>query len=214
MKKQIILAAVLSFIPVAAFAGTSIGIGYSNMGFTGHSGRAGITLTAGNLYSNNVIASGAASFARGYYNVHANIGKLLPAGGVYFEPYISMGFLHLNYNQMETGYNTVTQTEFGYSYTYQTPYNYIAPQSIQDSYGLFGANMNIPIGKKVALQFGGGYGHTLSVLNGQDGAVYKGKAEIAFEIARNVTANISVRYLHVPGAALTTEGAGISYHFA
>lgn len=215
MKKQIIIAAVIaaSFIPVVAFAGPSLGIGYSDVGLSGHAGRPGVTLSAGNLYSNNVVASGSASFARGYYQMNASLGKLIPAGGVSFEPYLSMGFLSLNYNQQKVGYNTVTQSSYGYSYTYQSPYSYTQQQSIQDFYALAGADMNIPLGQKVMLQFGGGYGHTLMVLNGSGGSVYQGKAEAAFEVAPRVTANINVRYVHVPGASLTNYGVGLSYHF-
>lgn len=214
MKKQII-AVVLSFIPAVAFAGPSLGIAYSNVGLSGHSGRPGVTLTAGNLYSNDVIASGSATLARGYYQMSASIGKLIPAGGVSFEPYVGMDFLNLNYNQQKVGYNTVTQNAgYGYSYTYQSPYSYTQGASIQDFYALAGADMNIPLGQKVMLQFGGGYGHTLMVLNGNGGAVYQGKAEAAFEVAPRITVNINVRYLHVPGASLTNEGVGLSYHFS
>ena len=216
MKKQIIAVAVIaSFIPAVAFAGPSVGIAYSNVGLSGHAGRPGVTLTAGNLYSNNVVASGSASFARGFYSMNASLGKLIPTGGsVSFEPYVGMDFLSLNYNQQKVGYNTVTQSSYGYSYTYQSPYSYTQGASIQDFYALAGADMNIPLGSKVVLQFGGGYGHTLMVLNGNGGAVYQGKAEAAFEVAPRITANINVRYVHVPGASMTTEGAGLSYHFS
>ncbi|MHB1643509.1 MAG: hypothetical protein ACYCS8_12780 [Acidithiobacillus sp.] len=218
MKKQIIaVAAVLSsFIPAAAFAGPSLGIGYSNVGLSGHSGRPGVTLSAGNLYSNNVVATGSATIARGYYNVGANIGKLIPTGGtVSFEPYLGLDFLNLNYNQAETGYTTSqVNAGYGYSYTQTTPYSYTQGASIQDFYALAGANMNIPLGQRVMLQFGGGYGHTLTVLNGSGGAVYKGKAEVGFQIAPRVTANLHVSYLHVPGANLTTEGVGLAYQFS
>lgn len=215
MKKHIITVAVMaSLIPVAALAGPSLGIGYSNVGLSGHAGRPGVTLSAGNIYSNNVVATGGATFASNYYGLHADLGKLIPAGSVSFEPYASIGFLNLNYNQPETGYTTQTTSIYGYSFSYQSPYSYTSPQSIQDFYGMAGANMNVPIGQKVMLQFGGGYGHTISTFGGAGGAVYKGKAEIGFEIAPRVTADIDVRYLHVPGANLTTEGAGISYHFS
>lgn len=189
MKKQIIIAAVLSIIPAAAFAGPSVGIAYSNVGLSGHSGRPGVTLTAGNLYSNNVIASGSATLANNFYGFHADLGKLIPTGGtVSFEPYASLGFVNMNYNQPQTA-------------------------GITDFYGLAGANMNIPLGQRVALQFGGGYGHTITTFGGANGAVYKGKAEVGFEIAPHVTANINVRYLHVPGQSVTTEGAGLAYQF-
>ncbi|OCB03413.1 hypothetical protein BBC27_08075 [Acidithiobacillus ferrivorans] len=189
MKKQIIaVAAVLSIIPAVAFAGPSLGIGYSNVGLSGgHAGRPGVTISAGNLYGNNVVASGSATLANGYYGFHADLGKLVPAGGaVSFEPYVSMGFTNINYAQ--------------------------AP-SMTDFYGLAGANLNIPIGSKVAFLLGGGYGHTIDTFSGANGAVYKGKAEVGFEIAPHVTANINVRYLHVPGQSVTTEGAGLAYSF-
>ena len=224
-RKSLVAMAICATFPAVALAGPSVGIGYGDIGLTGHSGRPGITVTAGNLYSNNVvIASGQATFARGYYGLHADLGKLIPTSGtVTFEPYLSLGFLNLNYNAQETGYHTTTTTSgggFGYppvTYSYTTPYQYTSPASISDLYGLAGANMNIPLGSKVALQFGGGYGHTLSTYgggSGSSGAVYRGKAEAAFQIFRHVTANVNVAYLHVPGASMTSEGAGVSYHFS
>lgn len=175
-------------IPVIAVAGPSVGLGYSDIGLTGHAGRPGVTLTADNLYKNDVVASGSATFARGFYGVDASLGKTIPTGGtVSFEPYLSTGFLNLNY----------------------TP-----GQSVQDFYTLAGVNMNIPLGKKIALEFGGGYGHTISTFGGNGGAVYKGKAEIGMRVAKRVTASINASYIHIPGRSITTYGAGLSYHFS
>lgn len=221
-RKAMVAMAICATFPAVALAGPSVGLGYSNIGLSGHAGRPGVSITAGNLYSNNVVATGSATVARGFYGMNADLGKMIPTGGtVSFEPYLSLGFLNLNYNAQETGYHTTTTTSgggFGYppvTYSYATPYSYTSPQSIQDFYGLAGVNLNIPIGSRVDLQFGGGYGHTLSTYGGgNSGAVYKGKAEIGFEIARNVTANVNVVYLHVPGAPLTSEGAGLAYHFS
>lgn len=214
MKKQIILA-VLAAFPCVAMAGPVIGLGYSNIGLTGHAGRPGVQISAGNLYPHNVVASGSATFAHGYYGFNADLGKIIPTNGtVSFEPYASLGFLNLNYNQQETGYTTTTtSSSFGFSYTQSTPYSYTQGASVQDFYALAGANLNIPLGSRAGLQFGGGFGHTLMVLNGNGGAVYKGTARAGFELARHVTANINVSYLHLPGASLTLYGAGLAYHF-
>ena len=191
ISRKAIFASVAIFgIPVLADAGPSVGLGYSDIGLTGHAGRPGVTLTADNLYKNDVVASGSATFARGFYGVDASLGKTIQTGGtVSFEPYLSTGFLNLNY----------------------TP-----GQSVQDFYGLAGANMNIPLGKKIALEFGGGYGHTLMTFGGAGGAVYKGKAEIVMEAAKHVTTSINVSYIHIPGAGqqVMTYGAGLSYHFS
>ena len=210
------VAAAVFGIPVLAVAGPSVGLGYSDIGLSGHAGRPGATLTAGNLYKNNVVAWGSATYARGYYNVSASIGKLVPAGGVSFTPYASLGFLNLNYSQQETGYNSQTISNFGYSFTETTPYSYTQPESITDIYGLAGVDLNIPIGSRVAVLVGGGYGHTISVFggNGNGGAVYKGKAEIGMEVAKHVTASINASYIHIPGQSITTYGAGLSYHFS
>ena len=214
-KKALVAMAICATFPVAAMAGPSVGLGYSDVGLTGHAGRPGVTLTAGNLYSNNVIASGSASFARGYYSMNASIGKLIPAGGVSFVPYLGMDFISMNYNQQETGYTTSqVNAGYGFSYTQTTPYSCTQGQSIQDFYALAGADMNVPIGSKVMLQVGGGYGHTIETFGGSGGAVYQGKAEIGFEVAPRVTANLNVRYLHIPGQSMTDEGAGLSYHFS
>ena len=214
-QKALVASAIIATFPAIAFAGPSLGIGYSDIGLSGHSGRPGVTITAGNLYSNNVVASGSASFARGFYSMNASIGKLIPAGGVSFVPYIGMDFLNLNYNAQETGYTSSTvNAGYGYTYTQITPYSYPQANTIQDFYGLAGVDMNVPIGNKVMLQFGGGYGHTLDTFSGANGAVYQGKAEVGFEIAPRVTANLNVRYVHVPGASLTNYGAGLAYHFS
>lgn len=216
MKKQIITVSILAALVAApvAFAAPYLGIGYTNVGLTGHSGRPGVTLAAGNLYRDGVAVSGAATLARGYYQMNTDLGKFIPAGGVSFEPYVSMGFMSLNYQQQKVGYNTITTGSYGYSFTYQSPFSYRQPASIQDFYGLAGVNLNIPIGSKAALQFGGGYGHTLSVFGGSGGAVYKGSAKIGFEVAPHVSTDLQVDYLHVPGASLTSYGAGVSYHFS
>lgn len=217
MKKQIITVSILAALAVTpvAFAAPYLGIGYTNVGLTGHSGRPGVTLFAGNLYRNNVLASGSASYAHGYYSMNASIGKRIPAGGVSFEPYISMGFLNLDYNQQETGYTTTTSSSYGYSFTSTTPYKYTQGAAIQDFYGLVGANLNIPIGSKVALRFGGGYGQTISTFGSSNGGqVCKGSAEIGFKIASHVSTDLQVAYLHVPGASLTNYGMGLSYHFS
>ncbi len=212
--KAILASAICLTFPAIAFAGPSLGIAYSDVGLSGHSGRPGVSISAGNLYSNNVVATGSATFARGFYGVSANLGKLIPAGGVSFEPYVSLGFLNLNFNQQETGYSTQTvNAGYGYFFTQTTPYSFNQPATIQDFYGLAGVNLNIPIGQRVALLVGGGYGHTLTTFGGNGGAVYKGKAEIGFHIAPHVTTNINVSYLHVPGASLTNYGAGLAYHF-
>ena len=214
MKKQVIITAVLStIIPAVALAGPVVGLGYSDIGLTGHSGRPGIQIFGGNLYPNRVVASDQATFARGYYSMNVEMGKLIPAGGVSFEPYLSMGFMNLNYQQQETGYRTVTQSSYGYSYTYQSPYSYTQQQSIQDFYGLAGADLNIPVDSKVTLGIGGGFGHTLLVMNGNGGAVYTGDAMAAFQVAPHVIAGLNVSYLHVPGASTTDYGASLAYHF-
>lgn len=218
MKKQIIAVSILAALVTApaAFAAPYLGIGYTNVGLTGHSGRPGVTLSAGNLYRDNVLASGSASYARGYYSMAASLGKVIPADGVRFEPYVSMGFLNLDYNQSETGYTTSTvNTGYGYSYTQTTPYSFTQGATIQDFYGLAGADLSIPIGSKVALRIGGGYGHTVSTFgNGNGGQVYKGSAKIGFEVAKHVSTDLQVSYLHVPGASLTNYGMGLSYHFS
>ena len=101
--KSLFASAIIATFPTVALAGPSVGIGYSDIGLSGHSGRPGVTLTAGNLYSNNVVATGAASFARGFYGFHADLGKLIPTGiaGTSFTPYASLGFLNLNYQQAQ-----------------------------------------------------------------------------------------------------------------
>ena len=215
MKKQIIAVAVLAAFPIAALAAPVVGLGYSDIGLSGHAGRPGVTLTAGNLYRNNVVASGGATFARGYFGMDAAIGKIVQTRGtVSFEPYASLGFLNLNYNQQETGYITSqVNAGYGFSYTQSTPYSYTQGQSIQDFYGLAGANLNIPLGSRVGLQIGGGFGHTLMAQNGNGGSVYKGEAKAGFKIAKHITANINVSYLHAPGASMTDYGAGLAYHF-
>ncbi len=194
MKSKLILAAVLAVLPVAAVAGPSVGIGYADVGLSGHAGRPGVQISAGNLYGNQVIASGSAMFARGFYNVNANIGKLIQADGLGFEPYAGMGFVSMNYNQSEYGYNQ--------------------PESIQDMYGLAGANVTMPLSRRVAFGLGGGFGHTLDTFSGANGAVYTGDAMANFNITHRVSTNLQVNYLRVPGQSVLAYGAGLSYHFS
>lgn len=216
MKKAMIVSAMLALmaIPVLAEAGPSVGISYTDMGLSGHAGRPGVSLNAGNVYANDVVADGSASIARGYYQMDMSIGKFIPADGLSFEPYLSANFLNLNYNQAEVGYTSQTISNFGYSYTQTTPYNYTQANSIQDFYGLAGVNMNIPLSRKVTFGLGGGYGHTLSTYGfGSGGAVYTGDAIAAFQIGPRVTTDLQVEYQHVPGASMTNYCAGINYHF-
>jgi hypothetical protein len=196
MNKVMIVSAVLALMaaPVLAEAGPSIGIDYTDMGLSGHAGRPGVSLNAGNVYANGVVADGSASIARGFYQMDMSIGKLIPADGLSFEPYVSANFLNLNYNQAEVGY---TQA-----------------QSIQDFYGLAGVNMNVPLSSKVTFGLGGAYGHTISAYGGGNGGqVYTGDAIVSFQIAPRVTTDMQVEYQHVPGAAMTDYSAGINYHF-
>ncbi|MHB8249622.1 MAG: hypothetical protein ACYDCX_12165 [Acidithiobacillus sp.] len=180
MKKTMIISAVLALmaVPVLAEAGPSAGISYTDVGISGHAGRPGVSVNLGNVYRGNVVADGSATFARGFYQMDASIGKLIPADGLSFEPYVSANFLNLNYNQAETGY------------------------TVQDFYGLAGVNMNIPLSRKVTFGLGGGYGHTLGVYggDGSGGAVYTGDAIASFQIAPRVTTDLQVQYQHVPGA--------------
>ena len=190
MKKIIAVTAVIATLaPAIAFAGPSLGLAYSDVGLSGHSGRPGISIGASSLYSNNVDASGSATFARGFYQVHAKIGKRIPASGVIVEPYVSMGFINANYSQR-------------------------FQPSVSDFYGLAGADMYVPIGKRVSVELGGGYGHTLMAFGGSSGAVYRGKAALNFGIAKRVFGDLQATYLHVPGQSVTEYGAGISYHFS
>lgn len=216
MKKTMIVSAVLALTaaPALAFAGPSVGISYTDMGLSGHAGRPGISLNAGNIDAGGVVTDGSVSIARSYYNVNASIGKLIPADGLSFEPYLAAGFLNLNYNQQEIGYTSQTISDFGGSYTYQTPYSYSQRQSIQDFYGLAGVNLSVPLSREVAFGLGGGYGHTLGTYgDGSGGAVYTGDAIASFQIAPRVTTDLQISYLHVPGASMTNYGAGINYHF-
>lgn len=215
MKKQIIITAVLStIIPAVALAGPVVGLGYTDIGLSGHAGRPGIQIFGGNLYPDHVIASGQATFARGYYGFNAELGKLIPAGGVSFEPYASLGFINLNYNEQKVGYKTVTQNAgYGYSYTYQSPYSFTQPSTIQDFYGLAGADLNIPVDSKVTLGIGGGFGHTLTTFGGNGGGVYTGDVMAAFQVAPHLLAGLDVSYMHVPGASMTDYGASLAYHF-
>ncbi len=189
MNKVMIISALLALMaaPALAVAGPSVGIDYTDMGLSGHAGRPGVSLNAGNVYDNGVVADGSASIARGYYQMDMSIGKLIPADGLSFEPYASANFLNLSTAQA---------------------------QSIQDFYGLAGVNMNIPLSRKVIFGLGGAYGHTISTYGGGNGgAVYTGDAIVSFQIAPRVSTDMQVEYQHVPGAAMTDYSAGINYHF-
>jgi hypothetical protein len=188
MKKQFIAVAVIaSFIPAAAFAGPSIGLGYSDVGLSGHAGRPGVTLTAGNVYKNDVVASGQATYASGYYGVNADLGKLIHTAGVGFEPYASLGF---------------------------TSYTQPQAASVTDLYGLAGVNLSVPFGRRVTFGVGGAYGHTLTTYGAHGGQVYTGDAVAAFQIAPRVSTDLSVSYLHLPRQSAMQYGAGLSYHFS
>ena len=216
MKKVMIVSVVLALMaaPALAVAGPSVGIDYTDMGLSGHAGRPGVSLNAGNIYANGVVADGSASIARGFYQMNMSIGKIIPADGLSFEPYVSANFLSLNYNQQETGYTSQIVSGFGSSFTTQIPYSYTQAQSIQDFYGLAGVNMDIPLSRKVIFGLGGAYGHTISTYGGGNGgAVYTGDAIVSFQIAPQVTTDMQVEYQHVPGAAMTDYSAGINYRF-
>lgn len=217
MKKTMIISAVLALmaVPVLAEAGPSAGIDYTDVGLSGHAGRPGASLNLGNVYRDNVVADGSASIARGYYQMDMSIGKLIPADGLSFEPYVSADFMNLNYNQAETGYTSQTfSSGFGSSFTTQVPYSYTQANTIQDFYGLAGVNMSLPLSRKVTFGLGGGYGHTLGVYgDGSGGAVYTGDALASFQIAPRVTTDLQVQYQHVPGASMTDYSVGLNYHF-
>lgn len=194
MKKVMVFSAVLSLLaaPALAFAGPSVGISYTDMNLAGHSGRPGVGLNAGDVLNNKVVIDGSASVARSYYNIDASIGKFIPifGGEASVAPYFAAGFLHLKYNT-ETGYTR-----------------------LQDVYGLVGANLDIPLSRRVAFGMGGGYGHTFGTYeNGIGGAVYTGDAILSFQIAPHVSTDVAFQYLHVPGAAMQDYNVGLNYHF-
>ncbi len=191
MKKTMIISAVLALmaVPVLAEAGPSAGIDYTDVGLSGHAGRPGVSLNLGNVYRDNVVADGSATVARGFYQMGVSIGKLIPADGLSFEPYVSADFMNLSYSNP-------------------------AANGVQDFYGLAGVNMNIPLSRKVTFGLGGAYGHTLDVYgSGNGGQVYTGNAIAAFQIAPHVTTDLQVQYQHVPGASMTDYSAGLNYHF-
>jgi hypothetical protein len=223
--KAIIASAIIAAFPVVAMAGPIVaGIGFSNVGVAGHN-RPGVKISAGSLFQNDVIASGSATFARGYYGMNAGIGKLLfpTSGPVSVEPYISAGFLNLNPQASNPqgapvlapgqhillGMQKVTRRA-------GAPLASASPGAVQlqDFYGLAGVNLNVPIGNRFAMQFGGGFGRTITASGGNGGLVYKGVAKAGFLITHRVTASANVTYLHVPGASLMSTGAGLSYQFS
>ena len=191
MKKGMFVSALLVLMaaPALAAASPTVGISYTDLGLSGHAGRPGVSLNAGSLSNNGVIADGTASIARGYYQMGMSIGKLIPTDGLSFEPYVSADFLNLNYHQA-------------------------GQQSIQDFYGMAGVNLNVPLSRKVLFGLGGGYGHTVSTYgDGSGGQVYAGDAIADFQIAPHVTTDIQVAYQHVPTASMMTYSAGINYSF-
>ena len=190
MKKIIISVAVLSaIIPVAAFANTSVGVGYSNVHIAGHGTLPAANIFAGDLYSNNVVAWAGATLANGYDSVHMSVGKRVQAGYVVVEPFVTVGFMHANY----------------------------APTApiIDDTYGLAGADMYVPITPRVDVEVGGGYGHTIATAGGIGGPVYRGNATLNFGLAKHVVCGLDVTYTHLPAMPnIVSYGAGISYHFS
>ncbi|MBN6739860.1 hypothetical protein JKG47_04800 [Acidithiobacillus sp. MC6.1] len=218
MKKTLFSLAIASiFAPVVALAATPvIGLGYSDVGLSGHAGRPGITLSAGQVSRNNVDASGSVTFARSFYHVNADIGKIVPLSSSFaLVPHLGAGFISLNSQQSMTWYSTTTQNlGYGATYTYASPYQYTVPSSIQDFYVQAGANLEYRITPRLRLAIGGGFGHTVMVLNGNGGQVYDGHATLNIGLARRWTGDATVGYLHLPGAAITQYGAGVSYHFS
>ncbi len=214
MKKAIFVAvAALSTFPAVAMAHTQpfIGIGYASTNLSGHSSRPGATLFGGQRFGDNIQVRGSATLARSFYSFDGSVGKDIAASSaVTFEPYVGAGLVSMNYNQQETGYRSYTQGLFT---AFDVPYTYTVPASIQDSYAMAGANVGWMVSPRVQLAFGGGYGHTLTVLNGNGGAVYKGEAQATFGISKRWATDLQVSYLHLPGASLTSYGAGVAYHF-
>lgn len=191
MKKTMIISAVLALmaVPVLAEAGPSAGIDYTDVGLSGHAGRPGVSLNLGNVYRDNVVADGSATVARGFYQMDMSIGKLIPADGLEFDPYVSANFMNVNYSNP-------------------------AANGVQDFYGLAGVNVSLPLSREVALGIGGGYGHTIGVYgDASGGSVYTGDAIASFKIAQHVTTDLQVQYQHVPGASMTDYSAGLNYHF-
>lgn len=193
IKSAILLATMLA-VPTVALAAPTLSLGYDNVGISGHSSRPGVSLLVANIYSNNVVAMGGVSVANNYYNVHADIGDIIPAdsNSLYFDPYVSAGFINMNYSAP----------------------SYSLAKSTQDFYGLAGANVAVPVSNRVLLQVGGGFGHTITTFGGGGGTVYKGLVGASFYISSRVEADLDVTYMHLPNSpSLTNYGAGITYMF-
>ncbi len=193
----------------------ALGLGYTSIGLSGHATRPGVKLFASQRFANDVRLSGSATFARGFCDMDANVGQFIPLSrDIALEPLLDAGFLSMNYNQQEVGYN-VSTVNAGYGFTYQQtmPYSYTVPASIQDVYAMAGANLEYRITRRVRFSVGGGFGHTLTVLNGAGGQVYRGRADLTAGLSRHWSSDIDVSYLHLPGVSITRYGAGVSYHF-
>ena len=222
MKKVLIpvIAAMTLSVSGLALAGTpvtspALGLGYTSIGLSGHTAHPGLKLFASQHFANDVRVSGSATFARGFYGMDANVGQFIPLSRrIALEPLLDAGFLSMNYNRQEVGYN-VSTVNAGYGFTYQqtTPYSYTVPASIQDFYAMAGANLEYRITRRVRFSVGGGFGHTLMVLNGAGGQVYRGLAGLTAKLSQRWSSDIDVSYLHLPGAAITGYGAGVSCHF-
>lgn len=186
-----ILFAASHALPAVAHTQPFLGLGYSSIAMPGHSSRPGVTLFAWQRFHDNVQVNGSATLARSFYGFNASVGKDIAASSdVTFEPYLGAGLVSMNYN------------------------NQPVQASIQDSYALAGANVGWMVSPRIQLALGGGYGRTLTTLNGNGGSVvYKGEAEAAFGLSRHWAGDLKVSYLHLPGASLTSYGAGLSYHF-
>ena len=222
MKKVLIpvIAAMTLGASGLALAGTpvtspALGLGYASIGLSGHAARPGVRLFAGQRFGNGIRVSGQAAFARGFYGVDANIGQFIPLSRrVALEPLLDAGFLSMNYNQREVGYH-VSTVNAGYGLTYQqtTPYSTTVPAGIQDVYAMAGANLEYRITRRARVSIGGGFGHTLTVLNGAGGQAYRGRADLTAKLSRRWSGDIDVSYLHLPGASIVQYGAGVSYLF-
>jgi hypothetical protein len=187
-KKALVAMAIFATFPAVAMAGPSVGIGYTNIGLSGHGGRPGVTLSAGNMYKHGIVAAGNATIASNFGSFNTQIGKELPVTStVSVEPYLSAGFTNINYAQ--------------------------AP-SLTDFYGLAGANVNMPVTRNVSFGLGGSYGHTIGSYGSAGGQVYTGDAIAAFKIAPHVSSDLSVSYMHIPGQGGMQYSAGLAYHFS
>ena len=202
MNKKILIAIIALALPASAFADTTVGVGYDNVGV--HTGNINASLPAGKLtigktFDNGYIAGLALTAGSGngltYQHAQLAAAKLIPFDGGLFAPEILAGYARVG---VPSGHVGAAYAGVGIDYLY-------------------------PVGRHVSLSANAAFGRDFATqatgFTTSSGMFYQAGAAVDISGVGPGLVSIGYSYRHLPlsdsgGLTLDTDGVQAAYHIA